>query len=175
MRDLVRLLNEIPFIATESSCEGHLRNSTFVFVPSKSPTRRTAHGEKVFADKGYAFVDGGHIMFRCDKRYNHAKAFLSDLEGLAEKYDFFSIRVCPSKQARYYLLRTDIPVKPETIANFVVADIPFDAYKTKTKQFHQVKIAEGQNRRDEFEKCWRDVREITKKYIPNQKLASAVL
>ena len=170
IRDLVHLLNEIPFIATESSCEGHCRNSTFVVVPSKQSTRRTAHGEKVFADKGCAFVDGGHIMFRCDKRYNSAEAFLSDLEELAKKYDFFGIRVCPSMQARYYLVRTDdVLAPPGKMAKPEANDISFDIYKTKVKQFWQVKIADGQNRLNEFKKAWRDVEEITKKYIPSQK------
>lgn len=167
IRDLVGLLNEIPFVATESSCEGHLRPSVFVF--SKQPTsQRTAHGEKVFADSGYGFIDGGHIMLRCDRKNRHAKTFLNDLEELAKKYDFFSIYARQSRQARYYFLRTDTPATPEITAN-LVADIPFDVRKTKAKQICQVKLAEGQKRLKEFEKAWNDVREIAKKYIPSRK------
>lgn len=168
VRDLVRLLNEIPFVATESSCEGHLRYFGFVF--SKQPTSmRTAHGEKIFADYGYVFVTGGHVLFRCDKRYIQARVFLSDLEELAKKYDFLNIEACSYKRTKCYSVSTYTPVKPEIIADLVDEDIPFDVRKTKAKQFWQVKLAEGQKRLEEFKKVRNDLEEIAGKYARSQK------
>jgi len=80
VRDLVYLLNEsVPFTTTGpmeygESCEGHLRKKIDLMY--------------LVADPGYYFIVGGILRFSVDYNHPKAKAFLKEVYGLMEKYEF---------------------------------------------------------------------------------------
>jgi len=95
IRDLVNLINKIPFVKTNSSCEGHVEN------PYAREAPITPDMDEVLIRSGGLsfYVDGQLDVSELPKitidHFNHplAEEFLSRLEKLTKKYPFTELRL----------------------------------------------------------------------------------
>jgi hypothetical protein len=154
IKDLVSILNEIPFIQTQGSGEGHLSNDSD--WPGVLPG--------VLPDKGYKFLHDGELIFRVDRRYRLAREFLREVERLPTYYSFvvFTEHHCGnskciiegSKVLRFD--NTDL-THPELIDEK-------DDYGQRIKKRFQVPTVVGEKRLAEYKQVWSDFHVIDKKY-----------
>src|SRR3989344_1478188 len=152
IRDLVRLLNEVPFLATESSCEGHLK---YNIGPA-------------YAYPGHAFIDSGHIMFWLDNSYTSTELFLHDLTHLVKQYDFLDLREhhcykgkdCSIDGIKHLDLGHLDLTHVDTIKDS-------DTLETMIKKRRQVPEHVGEKRIAEYAQVWHELAEIARRYAPN--------
>jgi len=153
IRDLVSILNAIPFVETESSCEGHLRDVKGMGCLT------------VFPDKDHKFLDSGDLIFRVDRRYKLTKEFLIDLKNLRNKYPFVNLSEhhCDTYKCRIegfqslYLDFADLTNQELCTKT--------DDFELQTKQLFQVPTEVGEKRIAEFKQAWSDCLAIAIKYF----------
>lgn len=153
VRDLVRKLNELPFVATISSCEGHLKER------AGWPNIRI-----VEPDKSYIFIRAGTLVFKIDKQHKEAQKFLEDIANLREKYPFIKLeRLGRSNEIAYYLGYSDLPSSFQIKDEPSIDDITFVDFVLK-KEFQVDEIA-GRKRIEDYKKVWADLQAIVDKYL----------
>lgn len=150
VRTLVRRLNEIPFIATQSICEGHLRDDSgwTGFLP----------------DDGHKFLYGGDVIFSVDKNHERARRFLTDVKDLETRYGFVDLHVhhcrsdgCSIEGSRVLDLDYSDLTHSETI-------LEGDTLEVMIKKRHQVAIPVGEQRIREYGLVWSDLLNIANRY-----------
>ncbi|MDD4353643.1 MAG: hypothetical protein PHN56_04245 [Candidatus Nanoarchaeia archaeon] len=80
IRELVAVLNCIPYVSTIESCSGHLEDKLNVYYKEKNI--------EVKSDKGMKFIKYGAMLFNTDSKYESCTKFLNEVEDLKKKYDF---------------------------------------------------------------------------------------
>lgn len=98
---LVNLINKIPFIETDLSCEGHVENPyarDFPITPDMDEVFMRSGGLLFYVD---GKLDVSKTTIKIDY-FNHplAKKFLRRLEKLTKKYPFTELRLLNSYDAR---------------------------------------------------------------------------
>lgn len=185
MRDLIYNLNQLPFLATFYSCEGHLldrwpnQNAKFGFkhsvellVPKStpSPVKNKDKIPIIFPDSGYKFIESGYLLFNLEIEEPRARLFLHDLLGLECDHPFLIstrrlravyVGYDPKGNRELFLNAFDLtPVKVDFIGSLEGLSL-----EEKVKATHHVKPEEGEKRILEFKKVWRDLLSIAKGYL----------
>lgn len=153
IRDIIRILNAVPFLSTIGSCEGHLRD----YVCHKD--------EPWKPERGYLFLVPGDVGFWIDEGHPKSGDFLEDLERMLQKYPVASLKIhnCDEQdcsiKGSYFLKFTwlDLTSDKESSDND-----PLEA--TMRKNF-QVKIEDGERRLAEYRQVWKELSEIAAKYV----------
>ena len=149
VQDLVRGMNRIPFVATQSSCEGHLLySSRYGLVP----------------DEGCAFLTSGHVIFRLDRRYGAYRRFLEEVGSLTRKYSFVDLsehncgkQGCQTEGSITLNLYHHDLTQPEPI-------VSTDNFETMFKKRWQVTIGAGSKRVEQFREVWSDLLGVVQRY-----------
>ena len=146
---IIDLLNRIPFLVTLSSCEWHLSD---IHYPNN-----------MHADQGYKFLDGGHIMFKFDKRHPSFQDFLNDIKELQKRYSFISL------SDEHHWTISEIEWTQELLLGFsdLTKQKPIedgDSFETIIKQKHQVEPIAGEQRISDYKRVWNDIYAIAEKY-----------
>ncbi|MBI1969726.1 hypothetical protein HYS48_03440 [Candidatus Woesearchaeota archaeon] len=151
IRDLVQKLNDIPFVATQSSCEGHIR-------PSMAD---------IFPDEGHALLDGGHIIFRVDRRYKGGRHFLEEMARLPETYPFVALHVHHCKEFPCEIEGShSISLGCEDLTDSEA--FQGDTLEAHIKRRFQVPTQQGYQRLQEFRGVWANVLTIAERYVRNR-------
>jgi len=145
VRDLVHILNDIPFVETVASCEGHLRFDCG--FPGIHP------------DKGCGFLYDGNMLFNMDESHPESKDFIKDVKRLENKYCFVDF-ASPDDDIDYYTLFVD---QSDLTQEDTINDN--DSFKTMIRKRHQVPIEVGEKRVKDYKQVWSDFIEIAKKYV----------
>ena len=151
IRELVAALNEIPFVSTQASCEGHL-------------TDRPGYGG-ICPDKGHKFMYSGDMIFKVDLKQPDSKNFLSEVKQLERKYNFVELR-------QHYCGDETCCIRGSHVLNLDCCDLTHprtikddDSLEVMIKKRHQVEDSAGLQRMKDFQSAWKDFLEIAKKYI----------
>ena len=151
IRDLVSILNGIPFIQTQSSCEGHLRDDS--------------GWTGILPDGGHKFLYGGDMIFRVDRRYKLAREFLREVKNLHTNYSFVELNEhhcnnsgCNMGGSKILDLDYSDLTHPELINGK-------DDLEQMVKKRYQVPTAVGEKRLAEYKQVWSDFLVIAKKYV----------
>jgi hypothetical protein len=150
VRDLVHILNDIPFVETVASCEGHLRFDCG--FPG------------IYPDKGCGFLYDGSMLFNMDESHPESKNFIKDVKNLENKYCFVDF-AGPDGDVDCYSLFVD----PSDLTQEKMINDNDSFRKTICKQY-QVPIAVGEKRVKEYKQVWSDFLEIAKKYVAKSDL-----
>lgn len=150
IRSLVRSLNEIPFVATLASCQGHLKDKGLC---------------DVVADEGHKFLYAGDIIFSVDESHTLSKGFLDEIGGLKANYDFVDLEW-------HYCNQEDCPMEGTYFLNLGFSDLtlaeqvsPTDNIETQIKKKTQVETDIGLKRINAYRRVWNDIQRIAEKYI----------
>lgn len=150
IRELVFTLNKIPYIATQSSCEGHLKDYSM---------------ESFFPDKGHKFLYGGDIIFKIDKKNPKSAEFLRDVQKLKDKHSFFDLKEhhCGDKNCGMEGSQIISLTNEDLISSQIIDDK--NNLETIVKKMHQVKTSAGKQRLSHYQEIWDDFLEIAEKYL----------
>ncbi|MBR9704029.1 hypothetical protein GOV12_01350 [Candidatus Pacearchaeota archaeon] len=151
IRDLVCTLNQIQYVTTQTSCEGHLRDDS----------GRT----EFFPDQGHKFLYRGDMIFKVDVQHPNAQQFLSDVQQLKRRYFFVELyeHHCGDEDCSiegYQVLNLgycDL-IRPKTINNY-------DILEVIVKKKHQVKTSVGMHRIRDYQRVWTDFLAIAERYV----------
>jgi|SRR3989344_388754 len=150
IRDLVYAMNELPFVATQSSCQGHLADSST--------------GYDILPDEGHKFMKGGSLIFRVDHRYGKSRPFLANVKGLEEKYHFVSLHqhelTDPAVIRGVYVLDLDC----SDLTQAYLIDAENDPFDILYKKRCQVPTDMGRRRLEEFGRVWPDLATVVEGY-----------
>ena len=147
IKDLVRTLNDIPFVETINSCEGHLR-TVFPY-------------EQIYPDKGDIFLTQGCMLFTIDEEHSKAQDLIDDLNSLADKYAFTKFNPNnpeedEEKNFFFYMDGHDLRTYEERPDRGVV--------ENHMRSLYQVPKEAGEKRKQEYDAVWDEFLEIAKDY-----------
>src|SRR3989344_1676447 len=192
IRDLIYNLNQLSFLNTFYSCEGHLLdrwpnpNSKYgskhsvelVFPKMKFPTtpitpapiNKMVEIPTVFPDQGHKFIANGSLVFHVQLEEPLARLFLHDLLGLESDYSFMvsyrrlqAVYVGYDPKGNRGIILNAFDLTPGKVDNFLaIQSLPLEE---QVKISHQVKLEEGEKRILEFKRAWHDLLLIAKGYI----------
>lgn len=149
IRDLVRTLNRIPFVATSSSCEWHLTDYMHQIATP---------------DIGHIFLDSGHIFFNLDKRYKQGGPFLGEVRRLAASYPFAELTEHHCSESHCDIEGHQMfTVYPKVLTPHEIARED-NTLEIRLKRFYQLELKAAQKRVVEYNRVWCDFLEIAKKY-----------
>lgn len=151
IRDLVSILNEIPFVRTQESCEGHLRDNL--------------EFECVYPDQGHKFLSGGAVIMKVDRRYKLAGEFLKEIKHLESRYSFVELSEhhcndpgCAIENSFTLDLDYTDLTHPELI------DVK-GSFEQVVKKRYQVATKVGERRVAKYKQVWSEFFAIAQKYV----------
>jgi len=148
---LVKTLNAVPFITTQSSCSGHLRDYY-------------ARPGDFTPDSGHHFLFIGDIIFKVDDAYPNAGQFLDELREVQRRYSFVRFNEhycgesrCDIEGSQVFVLDSNDLTSSEPIHDTDTIDVMI-------RKRHQVTTPVGQQRISEYLRVWRDFMVLAHKY-----------
>lgn len=140
IRELVQKLNELPFVSTIGSCEGHLRNQAYDVLP----------------EAGHSFIFNGDLIFFADKTNPKTSTLKEKINQLIEKYPFVSIH-------EHHCDEEDCSIEGAQCIDLDYSDLTHiediadtDSLENMVLKRHQVPTETGQERIEAFHQFWSD-------------------
>lgn len=151
IRDLVSILNEIPFVRTQSSCEGHLRDYS--------------GWTNIHPDQSHKFLNSGTMIFRVDRRYKLANELIREIRELESKYPFVEL-------TKHHCDEPGCSIEGSQVLDLDYSDLTHpelingkDDLEQMVKKRHQVQTEVGERRVAEYKQVWSDFLVMAKRYV----------
>ncbi len=151
IRELVKQMNEVPFVETVSSCEGHL-------------------GDKIFKDAspdpGFTFISGGHIAFDLKPGHPDSDKFMREIGELAGSRSFSSLKDVEFGMETLHVVGFDTSPTGGHVSNLVRKQMieDMDSNEVRLRKSLQVERVAAAERKEEYQKFWAEMSGIAKKY-----------
>ena len=149
VRSLVRQMNEVPFVETVSSCEGHVGSDIF-----KGAT----------PDEGHTFITGGHMAFDVLPGSVRTEGFLGEVSELANKTGFSSFREVGFGKESVYMVNFDTTHVGGHVSDLVSQRKieESDSDEVRLRKSFQVKIEAANERKERYIEFWGEMEKIAK-------------
>ncbi|MBI4894585.1 MAG: hypothetical protein HY833_02530 [Candidatus Aenigmarchaeota archaeon] len=150
VRELVRQLNEISFVETVSSCEGHVGDTIF-----KGAT----------PDPGFTFINGGHMAFDILPSPRSEK-FLGEVSELARSRGFSSFKEVGFGGESVYMVNFDTTHVGGHVSDLAGKEKIEDSddNEERVRKSFQVETKAAGVRKGEYQDFWRELGKIARKY-----------
>lgn len=151
IRGLIENLNKLPFISTDSSCEGHLLKH-FVYP-------------KLFPKQNHSFIKGGSLIYFIDEKHSQASIFTKMVEEIVDKYSFihFGVHDCGEKDCTIEGAQT-IRLDHTDLTNAELIDKD-DSVETIMRKRFETPTRIGQQRIKHFQHFWRELNDLVKSFL----------
>jgi len=151
IRDLVRQMNEVPFVDTVSSCEGHVGDTIF---KGASP------------DPGFTFINGGHIAFDANPSHVGSEGFMREVGELAKSRSFSSFKDVEVGKERLHVVGFDTSPAGGHVSDLVRKQLieDLDSNEVRLRKSLQVERSAAMQRKEEYQQFWAEMETIARKY-----------
>jgi len=161
VRSLVREMNNIPFIETVSSCEGHVGQDIF---------------KDARPDEGHTFITGGHVAFDVLPGSLKAEGFLGEVSDLSNRAGFSSFKEVGFGKESVFMVNFDTTHVGGHVSDLVSERKieESDSDEVRLRKSFQVEAKAARERKEKYVEFWGEMEKIARKYSAGEKPARKI-